>query len=203
MTDQQREHVSAFMDGELDAQESDRLISSLRDEASLRQSWARYHLIGEALRNNLPGTVNHDLAQRVSCALDTEPTLLAPRQIASRRTTPPYFKPVVGWAMAASVAVVAVIGFNQSPTRVTPTPMPVAAVAPVATPAPISASLSPPAPLLASATPSTLPAAHTVSKEVRARFKNYLLSHRQAATVVAGGPGVLSSARLVDYEPPQ
>lgn len=112
MSDYKTEQLSALMDGELDANESDQLIQSLcHNEASDEQAcWERYHLIGDALKNNLPGIIKHDLSSRVSAALADEPTVLAPRRLRIRWKR--VAKPLAGAAIAASVASVSIVGLR-------------------------------------------------------------------------------------------
>lgn len=127
MTDKLNEKVSALMDGNLGAREVDGLVEHMRQAESLRRCWAHYHLIGDALRNNLPDVVKHDLATRISQAIEAEaplPTSLETHrhtkatsaQPPSRGTTafPAFFKPLTGLAIAASVAAVAIVGFNMA-----------------------------------------------------------------------------------------
>jgi sigma-E factor negative regulatory protein RseA len=112
MSDNKTEQLSALMDGEVDASECDLLIKRLcHNEASDEQAcWERYHLIGDALKKNLPNIVKHDLSSRVSAALANEPTVLAPRRfkIHWKRVT----KPLAGAAIAASVASVSIVGLR-------------------------------------------------------------------------------------------
>lgn len=124
MTDKLNEKISALMDHQLGAPEADKLTADMARDPSLRHCWARYHLIGDALRNNgrnnLPDTIKHDLAARVAKIIETEPPL--PISLDTYRHTPGYikgkaasfFKPVVGMAIAASVALVAVVSFNMT-----------------------------------------------------------------------------------------
>jgi len=112
MSDNKTEQLSALMDGELAASECERLIQRLcHNEASDEKAcWERYHLIGDALKKNLPAVLKHDLSSRVSAALADEPTVLAPRRfkIQWKRVT----KPLAGAAIAASVASVSIVGLR-------------------------------------------------------------------------------------------
>lgn len=42
--------ISALMDGELAHEDAARLVTDIRQRNALREAWATYHLIGEALR---------------------------------------------------------------------------------------------------------------------------------------------------------
>jgi len=108
------EKISQLMDGDLDAYEADALLKRLKSDASLRESWQVYHLVGDALRqeHGLTGRI----AARVSERLEQEPTVMGPRFTASRR--------VVRYAMsaaagAAGLAVVAWLALGGLPVNVT------------------------------------------------------------------------------------
>lgn len=109
MSDVRKEWVSALADGELAGSELARALDALRNDRALQTSWSRYHLISDALHSNLESQVALDLHERVSRALDSEPTILAP-QSKKRR---PWVRHVASLAVAASVSGVAVIGFQQ------------------------------------------------------------------------------------------
>jgi sigma-E factor negative regulatory protein RseA len=106
MTNSMDERISALMDGELD--ESTRRVTAdellKKDEA--RSTWARYHLISDTLRQNLPAGMDSQFSSRVMAALDAEPTVLAP----SVQQASPLTRRLAGFAVAASVAAVAVMG---------------------------------------------------------------------------------------------
>src|ERR1700741_2473041 len=72
MSEQIREQVSAFLDGELPGSETELLLKRLTRDGELRESFGRYALIGEALRGS-----NHALLQgfeaRVNRAIDGDP----------------------------------------------------------------------------------------------------------------------------------
>lgn len=70
--------LSALMDGEASAPESDTGLAALRTQSAARADWADYHLIGDALRGLPPG--QDDFMARFSARLADEPTVLAPRR---------------------------------------------------------------------------------------------------------------------------
>lgn len=100
------EQLSALADDELDAAEARLLFARIEREPALREAWTRYHLTGEAMRGSLASHHAPGLANRVMAALAEEQT---PR----RRLSGGWLKPVAGLAVAASVATVAVLGFQQ------------------------------------------------------------------------------------------
>ncbi len=70
--------LSALADGELDHQETVRILETLSHGADWRARWQSYHIIGDCLRNTPP--LKSDLATRISLLLADEPTVLAPRR---------------------------------------------------------------------------------------------------------------------------
>jgi len=72
MSDLLREQLSALMDGELPHEECELLVKRIGNSADLAQSWHAYHLIGDALRDQLAGSDAEQLAPRVREALTEE-----------------------------------------------------------------------------------------------------------------------------------
>ncbi len=58
MSEQIREQVSAFLDGELPNTETELLLKRLTRDGELRESFGRYAVIGEALRSTWRLTAN-------------------------------------------------------------------------------------------------------------------------------------------------
>jgi sigma-E factor negative regulatory protein RseA len=73
------DRISALVDGELAREDAARLVADLRDKQALRETWATYHLIGEALRGE--PCADCAVAGSVAKRLAAEPTVLAPRRI--------------------------------------------------------------------------------------------------------------------------
>ena len=71
------ERISALMDGELDRQQAATVVPDLRQRDELREAWATYHLIGEAMRRQ--SCPDSRVATSVARQLAIEPTVLAPR----------------------------------------------------------------------------------------------------------------------------
>lgn len=109
MKDEYAEKISALMDNEVDSQQASSTIELLRDNEQARKRWARYNLVSDTLRNNLPDRVDVSFSQRVSQLLENEPVILAPR----RSQMPTYLRHAAGFAVAATVAVVAVLVAQQ------------------------------------------------------------------------------------------
>ncbi|MDT8405383.1 sigma-E factor negative regulatory protein [Sulfuriflexus sp.] len=104
---QHDERLSAFVDGELEQVEADRLISDMLSNPELRSRWLRYQRAGSALRHEGDISSAADLLAGVQARLASEPTLFAPQH--RRRHLSATFKQVAGMAIAATVAAVAVL----------------------------------------------------------------------------------------------
>ena len=106
MKEQQRQAVSALLDGELGAPQAGQIIDALERDPELRALWERYHLIGGALRREGAALAWRDIADRSRARIATEPTVLAPARL--RRRRPSRVAPFAGVALAASAAFLAV-----------------------------------------------------------------------------------------------
>jgi sigma-E factor negative regulatory protein RseA len=100
--------LSAMIDGELEEHEVTSLLAEIAHDEHLQADWHRYHLIGDALRQE--GHLHIDLSARVMTALQSEPTVLAPSTRSTERA-----KVKAPWrgsmALAASVAGVSVVAW--------------------------------------------------------------------------------------------
>ncbi len=106
------EQVSALMDGEMSQQEMDRMIQNMRDNPYLKDCWDRYHLIGDTLRRRLPDFISTDIHSKISAAIQNEPTHFLPRSTKQKSSTG-HKKQALGFALAASVTAIAVVGVMQ------------------------------------------------------------------------------------------
>ena len=111
VTEKLREQVSALVDGELPEGEHELLLRRFCVERSLRLTWERCHLIGEAMRKDLPPADTRGLADRVMAALADVP---APAE-QPRRLGGIWTRAFAGAAVAASVAVIAIVGLRYDP----------------------------------------------------------------------------------------
>jgi len=96
------EQLSALMDSELTEAEAVRLFGALKNSAQLNQTWATYHLLGDALRKT--PQLSADFGAKVMQRLASEPTVLAPR----RKPKPE--SPRFALPLAASFAAVSLVG---------------------------------------------------------------------------------------------
>jgi sigma-E factor negative regulatory protein RseA len=114
--------LSAFVDDALPTAETDLFARRLVKDTELKQTMARYGLIGEALRAPINRThLSKDFSVRVAAALEQqESTTTAPAQQLPRTLATRWVKPAAGLAVAASVAWVAVLAVR--PAAITPAP---------------------------------------------------------------------------------
>jgi len=117
------EKLSAWMDGELGADEADALLPQFKRDARLRKDWDCYHVIGDALR----GVHGRDMCIDIRKRLNAEPTVLAPRG-AIRRARPLRIalSLAASTAAAAFVAWMALSGTAQEAPQIAAAPAPAA-----------------------------------------------------------------------------
>jgi negative regulator of sigma E activity len=139
MSDTLHEQLSAFLDGELPPEETDLLLKRLARDPELRATLGRYGLVGDTLRGER-SRASAGFALRVRSALEQEPALqprpAAPPAAASVRTPPAarggvprWLKPAAGFAVAATVAGLAVLVLQRDPSLQAPGAAPAAQVA--------------------------------------------------------------------------
>lgn len=129
MTDTLKEQLSALVDDELEAGEESLLLRQMGRDETLRRQFARYQLVSDALKDNLPERVDPDFHVRVQAALQDLPE---PAPVSGSQHLNRLVKPAAGLAVAASVALVAVLSL-QSTRDNTTQPAPAVASAPAAT----------------------------------------------------------------------
>ncbi len=108
MNKNQAEQLSALMDGNLDEIQTIRLLDDMTHDVELKALWERYHLISDVMGNHLQPVATSDLMERIHHDLEAEPVPLQPK-----RGLMTLMRPVVGFALAASVAMVAVLGYRS------------------------------------------------------------------------------------------
>ncbi len=110
MNDALKMQISAFIDGELPANESELLLRRLSQDAALRQQVSRFLEIGRLMRQDREVPGMNQLRGRIAAALGEEPTQTDDEQdvVGSALMTP-----TTGVAVAATVAAVALLGLSQ------------------------------------------------------------------------------------------
>jgi sigma-E factor negative regulatory protein RseA len=111
MSEQIREQVSAFLDGELPSSETELLLKRLTRDGELRESFGRYALIGEALRGAGSHIMTRGFTSRVNLAIDGEPAQVPGQAHPARASR--WWRPLAGVTVAAGVATVAIVALQQ------------------------------------------------------------------------------------------
>lgn len=112
MNDAIRMQISAFVDGELPDNEADLLLRRMGQDAELRHRVAEYLAIGRALRGEISVPGVDRIHERVAAAIDDKPF---EKEIETTGTRPTKaIRPLAGIAIAATVALVAIFGLQQT-----------------------------------------------------------------------------------------
>jgi len=188
------ERLSALVDGELDEQEYQATVVELLAYGENRKTWGRYHLIGDTLKRNLPKGMDYHFSSRVMAALEDEPTVLAPPSPVKSS----WGQRAAGLAVAASVAVVAVLGVQLMHQQDEQTVVPPRAQ--------VSTQLLPQQPqnIVRANTRSRSQSSPTMGltpkqiKQFHPRLNKYLVDHNQQAPRAAV-QGMIPYARIVAY----
>lgn len=184
MNESNKEQLSALIDGEHD---NDHVLDKLIHDEEMKQTWSRYHLIGDCLRDNLPDQISNQVSENVSQTLRDEPTVLAPVKKQFD------FKPLAGFAIAASVAMAAVFTI-QTDNDITSPSINGTAVA-TNTPAQAESFDFSQAQVL----PATVTQSDTPEAVANERLNNYLLNHNEYRSN-AGVNGIMPYVRMVTIE---
>lgn len=92
--------LSAALDGEATQAETEACMAALKHDASLRQTWSDYHLVGDLMRGVAP--LQDDFMARFSAQLASEPTVLAPRRsVWPQRVAVASFASLAVWGMVS------------------------------------------------------------------------------------------------------
>ena len=113
MNDAIRMQISAFVDGELPDAEADLLLRRMSQDAELRHKAAEYLEIGRALRGETNVKGIDRLLERIASEIDDKPLaddVVKPESVPARA-----MRPLVGVAVAASVAMIAIFGLQITP----------------------------------------------------------------------------------------
>ncbi|MDS4040748.1 MAG: sigma-E factor negative regulatory protein [Candidatus Competibacter sp.] len=173
--------LSAMVDDELEEREIDLALRRVNRDYDSKVRWECYHLIGDAMQGHLPAALDIDFAARIRQAIEAEPLPLP-----ATRPLPTWYKPVTGFALAASVVLVALFGLKL--TQIDTTFIPTTRLA-VNTPS----------------TPALIPVASltqrvdNASEPVEARLSSYLVNHNGYASMNSV-PGMLPYVRMVGYQ---
>jgi sigma-E factor negative regulatory protein RseA len=183
MSQKIKQNVSAFVDGDKDSAE---ILDKLKQDKDLEQTFGRYHLIGDVMRNDVPEHIHLDLSGTIAEAIDKEPVVLAPNSAfaasiseQNEADSAPHksnnvvsmFKNVMQYGVAASFAAALVIGFQaEQKTEM----LPEAGFEPAIHTLPIANSLDP-----VSAEQSRTVIDPSVLQEQRRRVNSYIQDHTE------------------------
>jgi hypothetical protein len=103
--------ISTFVDGELPEAEAQLLLRRLSQDVELRQQAAEYFAIGRALRGQGSVAEIGHLRGRIAAAIDDR--LIEEEFNEIEPVSRSYSRPLAGIAIAATVAVVAILGLQQ------------------------------------------------------------------------------------------
>ncbi|MCP5419674.1 MAG: sigma-E factor negative regulatory protein [Gammaproteobacteria bacterium] len=178
MADISKEQLSALMDGECVMPEQELVLRRLAKDAELRVCWQHYHMISDALKSNVPDVIGVDFAERISRLIVADPPLST--ETSPRPST--WSKPLTGFALAASVALVAFAGLKLTQPQINLEPQNLASDQTISSDA------------------SNVTQLASSNTALEAKLNNYLVSHNEYASMHSVH-GVLPYVRMVGYQP--
>jgi hypothetical protein len=105
--------ISAFVDGELPDSEADLLLRRMSQDAELRRIAADYLELGRIMRGEASVRHVERLRERIAAALDDK--VIEQHESGPDLESGKALRPLVGIAVAASVALVAIFGLQMTP----------------------------------------------------------------------------------------
>lgn len=116
MSESKFETVSSLVDN---FQHNDAELEGVLNDKQLSDTWERYHLIGDVMREETAESIQLDLSSQISAAIAEEPTILAPKETKSagerfKAKVVQLVKPVGQMAIAASAAGLMILGVQQN-----------------------------------------------------------------------------------------
>ncbi|MGF1643015.1 MAG: sigma-E factor negative regulatory protein [Thiotrichales bacterium] len=204
------ERLSAAIDGELTSFETRQALRDALRDQKLAAKWARYHLIGDAMRGEVPRSYDHDLAKRISRRIALEGDAPRPAAVSAESS---WARTLGGLAIAASVAAISLVSLKLLTSH--DNGMPDYGIARIETP---GAALSVPQPGLpegvvaigeVAVQPVSTDGAGRSATESEAlgamptlrdpRLNSYLATHAE----FAARSGLMARTRVVGFEAPQ
>ena len=194
------ERLSAFVDGELRGPARARVVDALYESPELRRKWARFHLIGDAVRGIDPVPGADAIAENVNAALSDE-------QIVHFRPRPRHrvLRPLSGLAIAAAIAGIAIVGVHRlddggaqsrsvaGVSRSEPAVVGSDSAAPKQVASQVASTAARPA-----GSQATRLQWSDVAPDAEARLNVYLVNHNEYAGI--GMRGVMPYVRIVGYQ---
>lgn len=178
------EHLSSLMDGELSRETGLFLTRRLSSDAAFGQTWRRYHLIRDCMRQPGGRAPVVDFSGRVRRLL-ADDTVSPLTETADRR----WLRPVAGLAIAATVAFMAILSVGPGQTPVTDAVQDTAGVPSFTSPNVLSNG------------PATQAVSYNPESQAQAaRLNSYLLRHNQIAGST-GRQGFVSFVPIISASP--
>jgi len=118
MKETNQELLSRILDEDVSEFEAQRVLKDMKSDSELRMKLQRYSLIGHAIRNELPEKIDNNFVDNVMNKLSDE-NMFVPQQNdipgIEKETVKEStgFKTAIGLAIAASVAVLSVVSFQN------------------------------------------------------------------------------------------
>ena len=184
MSKESLEHLSSLMDGEMSRDSGMFLTRRLSSDDSMCETWERYHLIRDCIRQPGGKQLVTGLSKKLNAKLEAEQP---PAMSVWQRKQ--WLKPVSGLAIAASVAMLAIMVAAPPPGMIPGTAGDSALAQPANQPF-VSPNTLPLAPVSQAASFSSSPQTQDQ------RMNNYLLRHNQMART-AGRQGFVSFVPIV------
>jgi sigma-E factor negative regulatory protein RseA len=113
MNDRMHESLSALMDNEANELELERVLAQVAGDSKLRQTWVRYNLTQHAVHGHNVAYLDLDISARVQSALAVSQADVGAPEKALTSLKQRMVRPLVSFAVAASVAATVVIGGQQ------------------------------------------------------------------------------------------
>jgi sigma-E factor negative regulatory protein RseA len=116
MSESKFETVSSLVDN---YQPNDAILDDVIKDKHMSDTWDRYHLIGDVMRDETSDCIQLDLSASIASAIADEPTILAPKPSQPLTHTikakvVQLIKPVGQMAIAASAAGLMILGVQQN-----------------------------------------------------------------------------------------
>ena len=105
--------ISAMMDGELSDAELGDSLQALRTEAEALETWRRYHLISDALRDTQ--VLSSGFSERFAARLEQEAAIVSPMAAPKAAERGRYRHALAIAASVAGIAMVGAIAYTQLP----------------------------------------------------------------------------------------
>ncbi|QMU61111.1 MAG: hypothetical protein GKR92_05100 [Gammaproteobacteria bacterium] len=119
-----QELLSRILDEDVSEFETQRILKEMQSDNELRVKLHRYNLIGHAMRNELPKQIDQNFVHNVMSRLDDEDMDVPELNVVIKSEKDSgRFKTAIGLAIAASVAVVSFVSFQnymQTKNEITP-----------------------------------------------------------------------------------